>query len=232
MTTTPALCAAILFTLTAPLAPAGSSPTAPSAPLIQIEQAATTHYRLLLDQLERQFNDLPSAPDQNEATRAITRTMAALASKDVFTDWTAYQGLRLFGWDRDTGPLVTLAIWSVFHERLKSKDESLLRIRMVQEHPKRGLVPQDPAPRFPEPAPTFRPENELALRVYELDLFLQNIRTGMAYFTMFEHPNFDLESPIFARIFDAEFLTDVKADLERRRELRPKHQPNETNPPE
>jgi hypothetical protein len=216
----------MLLAVAAASGPARCGTLAPSVSIVVMQDLGALHARSLLDQLERQFREFPTAADRDAAEQAIRKTMAELESKDAFTDWTAYQGLRLYRWNTESGPLMAIAIWKVFHDRLKAKDESLLRIRLVQEHRKRGLVPIDPADRLPEPEPTFRQENELAARVYEVDLYLRNIRTGVAYFTMFEPPYFDIENPIVARIFDPEFVVHVKADLARRNGLRPAHRPN------
>lgn len=218
MTTTPALCAAILFTLTAPLAPAGSSPTARSAPLIQIEQAATTHYRLLLDQLERQFNDLPSAPDQNEATRAITRTMAALASKDVFTDWTAYQALRMYLDGHRSGPLASLAHWRIFRNRLKFMDDSLLRIEEFSHGKKRGLVAADAPPEFHELEYITYQRNALIARELEVKGYVSGLDHPLVMYGLIEEPLFDFNDPIIDQIFEPEFVIMVRRTLELHRE--------------
>lgn len=187
------------------------------------------HYELLLEQLEQQFSLVQNAEDFDVATAAVKQTMTVLASKDVFPDWTAYQGLRLYRWDRESGPLVTLAVWQIFRDRLKAKDDSLLRIKLVEEWHKPGLVPIDPAARFPERAPRFREVNELEARVREVASHLQNIRTGMVYFTIVQEPFFDIENPIVARIFDPEFVAIVKDDIDRHSSIRPVHQRKNTN---
>ncbi len=214
MTITHSLCAAILTTLAAPLAPAGSSPTAPSAPLIQIEQSATTHYRLLLDQLERQFNDLTSAPDQNEATRAITRTMAALASKDVFTDWTAYQALRKYLDGHRSGPLATLAQWQIFRNRLKTKGDSLLKIEEFSFGKKRGMVAADAPPEFHELEYVIYERNALIARELEVKAYVSGLDHALVMYTLIEEPFFDIDDPIVDRMFEPEFVIMVRRTLD------------------
>lgn len=186
------------------------------------------HYFYLLQQLESQFQDYYMGEDQEAAADAIRRTMAALASKEVFADWTAYQALRAHRAGTTSGALATLAQWQIFRERLKSKDESLLSMKRAEvQRTRGGLVAIDAPAKFHELETIVYVENEMEARAQEVGLYVESLGAQVAVFVLIEEPPFDMADPAVGRFFDPEFILLVNRYLKLQQWAMPESQENE-----
>lgn len=218
MTLHPSACAAMLLAVAAASGPARCGTLAPSVSIVVMQDLGALHARSLLDQLERQFSEFPTAVDQDAAEQAVRKTMAALESKDAFTDWAAYQGLRSHHDRNQSGPLAMLAQWQIFRNRLKTMDDSLLRVEEFSFGKKRGMVAADAPPEFHELEYVIYERNALIARELEVYAYVSGLDHALVMYTLIEEPFFDIDDPIVDRMFEPEFVIMVRRTLDLHRE--------------